>query len=191
MRAPRGYAVALVVACCFWAAFFAAAVGIARADGPAYEPPAEIASEPPAPEGQPTCPDLELEPFEGEDVAAGEVRSLRGEAATSCAALTNRLDRLRERLWWVVAEALEAREQRSLTNEKLTALVEGAAEPQEVTVSEALPVADAALAESSSAVEASVDASGEAVKAGVYLVAGILAGLVIAGMLWRTWTLVG
>src|SRR5215217_6348455 len=93
---------------------------VARSVADPYAPPAEGPVEPATPEGQPVCPSSELGPFEGEDVAAGETRLLRVELGEVCAALSARLDRLRERSWWVVAEAVRASEQRSITNERLS-----------------------------------------------------------------------
>lgn len=171
--------------CCCCLALASGPVSALAEPGPIYEPPEETASEPPAPEGQPTCPDLELEPFEGEDAGAGEVRSLRGELDQVCAALSARLDRVRERTWWVVLESLDAAEQRATTNEKLTKLVEGSGatvvEPGEAP----LPVEDAALASSSADIVESVDASGEALKGAVWFLIGALVASLIAYFLYR------
>ncbi|HET8862313.1 MAG TPA: hypothetical protein VFM94_03585 [Solirubrobacterales bacterium] len=140
--------------------------------------PIEAPSEPAAPEGQPSCPDLELEGFEGEDAAAGELRLLRGELAEACSALSDRLDRVRERAWWAVAEAVAAAAQRQVTNERLTELRDGQCkEPCAVVLesSEPLPVEDSAGAEYSDHLVSAIDASGESSKAGLWFLGGLLA----------------
>jgi len=172
------------------------AFGAARAladPPPVYSPPAEIASEPPAPEGQPTCPVLELEPFEGEDMAAGEVRSLRGESAEGCAALSDRLDRLRERVWWAVLELASAAKQRALTNEKLDLVLEAMEEP---TCPEPCPVLieaegpievqDAASKQYSDKLVSAVDASGEATSGALWWLGGIVVAFFVGLMLAKT-----
>lgn len=175
----RGASVAFFVVC------YLVAVGVlvAQAHADPYTPPA-APTEPAAPEGQPTCPVLELEPFEGEDQAAGEVRLLRGEVAAVCAALSERLDRVRERGWWVVAEAVAAAAQRSIANERLTEIRDGQCkEPCEVVLEpEApLPVQDAAGQQYSDELVSAVDASGEATKAGLWFIGGFLAMAFIGG----------
>ncbi len=167
--------------------------GRALADEPpVYTPPAEIASEPPAPEGQPSCPDLELEAFEGEDAAAGEVRLLRGESAEACAAISARLDRIRERLWWMVAEALVAGGRAELSHELLEQIGESVGEPTcpmpcPVLIDGDSPVEvqDSSSQEYNDELVSAVDASGEASKAALWFIAGLLVAGVIAYMIIR------
>lgn len=177
-RFYRGVFSASVLLCCLGLAFTAVRAAAAEP----YAPPVDLATEPPAPEGQPGCPTGELAPSEGEDVAAGEVRLLRAEAMELCAALSARLDRVRERLWWLTAEALAASEQRARTNAKLTELVESSCgNPCEVSINAKapVPVADSASAQYSDELVSAVDASGEASKGALYFIAGlIVAGLV-------------
>jgi hypothetical protein len=172
----RGVAFAFFFVCYL----LGAGVLVAKADPPpVYNPPAEIATEPSAPEGQPSCPVLELEPFEGEDAAAGETRLLRGEAASACAALSARLDRIRERLWWLVAEALDAKQQRVLTNTLLTEVRDRLASPvpvqvQDWTYEPPIDTQDASSAEGSDALLEAVDASGNATKEALWFLCGLL-----------------
>jgi hypothetical protein len=179
------WAAVLAVSLFFWAPAFAL---VASATAAPYEPP-ELpggVTEPGQPEGLAACQGYAGN-YEGEDEAVAELRLLRNTNRLTCLASTQRLDLLEARLWWLVAEAVEAHAQRVTTNEKLTSLVGASTEPIVVTAEGALPVEDAELLAASGGLSESVDASGEAVKSGVYLVAGILAGLVIALMLWQTW----
>ena len=168
-------------------------VAQAVADEPPYTPPAEIASEPPAPEGQPSCPDLELEPFEGEDAAAGEVRLLRGESAEACAAISDRLDRLRERTWWVVLEAVKAAQQREAANDRLEQLLEAEEAPTcpapcPVTIDgeDPIEVQNAAAQQYNDELVSAVDASGEASKIGLWFVAGLIVAGLIGALIARS-----
>jgi hypothetical protein len=181
--------------CCLFFLGLATGAVVAKADGPPYSPPLDLAVEPLSPENQANCPSDELEPFEGEDAAAGEIRLLRAEAIQSCAAVTDRLDRLRERLWWTVAESLAASQQRHITNEKLTSLldqdcsnpcsvyIEGQAKPVEIEAGGSLPVDDGG---SSEAIVSAVDASGEAGKVALWFIAGLLVAGVVAYIMIRT-----
>lgn len=154
--------------------------GSALADEPApeYSPPSSIASEPKLPELA-GCPAGELEPYEGEDDAAGETRRLRGELAETCSAITDRIEVLRERLWWVVAEQLDAKAQRVVTNEKLSALVDA------LDGSPALPVVDATAAESTDGVVSAVDASGTVTKEALWFLAGLGVALLAGYAIYR------
>jgi hypothetical protein len=158
---------------------------VARADPVPYGPP-EGPAEPAAPEGQPSCPVLELEGFEGEDAAAGETRLLRGELAEVCAALSARLDRVRERAWWLVAEAVHAADQRQVANERLHAIEEAICSapcPVVVEGSEPLEVHDSATHEYSERIASAVDASGEASQAWGWMLVGIVVAFFVVLML--------
>jgi hypothetical protein len=173
---------------CFLGLAFTAARSLA--DPPVYSPPAEGPTEPSAPEGQPSCPVLELEGFEGEDAAAGETRLLRGEVAEVCAALSARLDRLRERTWWSVAEAVRAADQRAVANERLAAIEAAVCSsaspcPVEVRGSDPLEVRDASSHEYSDRIASAVDASGEATQAWGWMLVGVVVAFFVGLMLAR------
>jgi hypothetical protein len=192
----RGFRRGVFFAClftCFLGLAFVLARQAVAAEPVTYAPPAEAPLEPAAPEGQPSCPAPELEPFEGEDVAAGEVRLLRGELAEACAALSARLDRLRERSFWSVAEAALDRgrdeaAQASLdqANERLADLAESPCDkpcPVEVEGSAPVEVQDAAGQQYSDELVSAVDASGEASKGGLYMLIGVVVAFFVGLML--------
>lgn len=174
------------------ASFFSCCLGLASLPGRAaaepsvYSPPAEGPTEPVAPEGQPSCPVLELEAFEGEDVAAAETRLLRGELAEVCAALSARLDRVRERAFWVAAEAFRAAGQRSVANERLSAIEHAVCSAPcsvEVVGSEPLEVQDSSSHQYSDKLASAVDSSGEANQAALWMLVGLVVALPVAYLL--------
>lgn len=74
-----------------------------------YVPPEGAPTEPELAEGFPAC-ETPAGTYEGEDQVVGELRGLREEAAADCEALSDRLDLLRERVFWVLVEQLKAQE---------------------------------------------------------------------------------
>lgn len=161
----------------------------AAADPPVYVPSEAIATEPPV-EGllgcseDPAAPEGEAEPV------VAELRRLRIEAVATCEAVLQRLDLSRHRLWWIVAEALEAGSQRSLGNEKLTALVEALAVPREVTLAgvgaeSPLPVRDALATAGSGDVTEAVNASGEASTSVAWYIAGLIVACFLGYVIYR------
>jgi hypothetical protein len=167
------------------------------ADEPtAYAPPSEVWFEP-SPEGLPFC-ESAPDPLEDESVAA-EVRSLRSDIAADCSALSFRLDEVKERLWWVTVELAEAGPQRALGNEKLSALVEGLealngsvgasgglpVSVEGVTSLKPLPVHETRQFAVSTPIAESVNASGEALKGGVYFLAGLVVAAFVSYVFYR------
>lgn len=161
----------------------AASVAIAE-EHPVYQPPSETVSEPPLPEGLAQCP-AEPGEYEGEDALAAELRANRAEQVEVCEAVTQRQEQLLERQWWLTAEAVDAREQRSLSNEKLTSLVQRLDSPLAVEWEEAQPVQESGAPAASEELVASVDASGEAVKEAVWFLAGLAVALFAGYGLYR------
>lgn len=185
------WGVAGVVSIALWCLLLFAGSRVASADPAPYSPPTENVVEPTASEPLPVCPDLPAEPYGGEDHAAIEGRQLRAEQASSCAAVVARFEQLRERLWWLVAEADEGRRQRALTNERLTAVADGVASIEAViTAPTGVPVdvgGDPLQVEDleSADVSAAVTASGEATKEAIWFLVGLSVGLYGAFALYR------
>jgi hypothetical protein len=205
----------LFTCCCLALAFTAAR---AAAEPVPYAPPEGVNTEPeppaepaecptsPAPIAPPSEEEEAEEGFEAPDPVLAELRDLRVDLATTCAAGLERQERQLSRQWWQVAEAVGASVQREESFEQLVDLVAKAeggnsklnellersdcGDPCRVLIEEGetpLLVSQPESAASSEDLVASVDASGEAMRSGIYLVAGILAGLIIALMLWQTW----
>jgi hypothetical protein len=130
-------------------------------------------------EGLGSCPTGPAESYEGEDPAALELRLLRTELAESCSALAGRAEELAHRLWWVVAEAAQAQEQRVLSNTLLSESRDRLAAPVPVSVDDwtyelPLDTQDASSAESSADVVSAVDATGTALKEALWFLSGLL-----------------
>jgi hypothetical protein len=143
-----------------------------------YVPPSGGATEPPL-EGLGSCPTGPAEPYEGEDHAAIELRLLRTELAESCAALAGRTDEVSHRVWWVVAEAVQAQEQRVLANTLASETRDRLAPPVPVSVDDwtyelPLDTEDVSSAESSADVVSAVDATGTALKEALWFLSGLL-----------------
>lgn len=168
-----------LLATCFVAVWFGAPI----AEAADYEPPS-VGVDEPALLGEPACPEPPVEVYEGEDEAANEVRQLRTAVSAICSALVARLDALGHRAWWLVAEAIAASEQRALGNEKLTAANEVLGTGGGLPVQ--LPAGPLEVSDSESpAVAAAVDASGEAVKEGLWFLVGVSVALFAAYGLYR------
>lgn len=174
-----------------WCLLLFAGSRVASAEPAPYSPPTENVIEPVPAEPRPECPEPPAEPYAGEDHAAGEGRQLRADEAAGCAAAVARLDDLRERLWWLVAEAVEGRHQRALANERLTDVLSSlAAVEAAVTAPAGLPVdlgGDPLQVEDIEAadVSAAVTASGEATKEAIWFLVGLAVGLYAAYALYR------
>ncbi len=206
----RFFLVALLVCCSvFWAV-----AGFALADEPSeYVAPADRALQPALPEFA-GCPEGVEEAYEAEDdLAARQVTLFRGEFQKACRAQTERLDQVIERLWWVTAQTLALdRADPGLveTNEWLERLAEqnepraadlhlirealtdvGSSTLRSLLVGaedeKPLPVSGGGEGggEGTKEVVASIDAAGEASQAGLYVIAGLLAGLFLAACLWK------
>lgn len=154
------------------------AVFAAQALADPYEPPAGGATEPSF-EGLGSCPPGPAEPYEGEDDAAGETRLLRTELVEVCEAVAARSEEVSHRLWWVVAEALVAKDQRAAANTLLGEVRDRLAAPVPVEVEDwtyELPIGteDVTSAEGSDALVEAVDASGNATKEAIWFLCGLL-----------------
>jgi hypothetical protein len=173
----------------FWACLWVIALSApleARADPPVYAPPADVATEP-ALGALRTCPVGGLEPYEGEDDAASELRSLRDEQAEVCHALVDRQDAVVRRLWWIVAEQLAEHGKATISNERLAAVVEALAgslktELQGIDVEHPLPVSAEGSVEVTNppdvaAVKAAVVDNSETFVSNVWGLAGLFVGL--------------
>jgi hypothetical protein len=171
----------ITFALCFWAA-----VDIASADPVPYEPPKDKIEQPvldPEPRECPAEPDPLNTPEEEYSEEVQELRQLRILNARTCRAIADRQDVISERAWWLVVEAAEGRAQRVLTNERLTQLLDGQCEEPCPVVITGNPGGEVDAIETVSA----IDATGEALKSALYVVAGLLAGMILALMLWQTW----
>lgn len=147
-----------------------------------YEPP-ELPggiTEPAYGEGFPECPSPPAG-YEGEDQTVGELRSLRSEEVEACSALSDRLDVLVERLWWVTTEAVRRHEQGVVSNEKLASLVEGLCGSAESPCS----VEGALEGEGSEAVVTAVENNGLAVKSALWFLAGCVCSGIFAYGVYR------
>ena len=165
---------ALLFAALLWGCIFASVHAFADP----YTPPAGGATEPSL-EGLGSCPTGPVEPYEGEDPAAIELRLLRAELAESCAALAARTDEVSHRLWWLTAEAAEAQGQRVLANTLASETRDRLAAPVDVNVEDwtyelPLDTQDASSAENSADLVSAVDASGNALKEALWFLSGLL-----------------
>lgn len=184
-RAVRGALVAALIGCCclVWASAFAQ---VAQAEPVPYEPPSEAVTDPAPSKPLADCPPSVLEAFEGEDAAAGETRLLRQDLGSACAALSDRLDDTRKRLFWLAAEARRADGQRQVTNERLDDLVEQLEGPVPVSVAgQPVEVVDAAGEQYSDDLATAVDASGAATKESLWFIAGLAVALFAGYALYR------
>jgi hypothetical protein len=186
--ASRCLMLALSLAFClsFWSA------ATAQAEPTPYSPPEGSFTEP-VPGGLPGCAEapgpLEAEP----EAVVAELHRLRSESVAACEATTARLDLVWHRLWWVTVEAAESAPQRSLANEKLTALVEALGAPREVTLAgtsteSPLPVHDASAASAAVGTEGvaeAVNASGEAMTGVGWFLAGLLVACFLGYVIYR------
>lgn len=167
---------ALLFALLLWLCIFASV----RAFAVPYTPPAGSTTEPVL-EGSGSCPPGPAEPYEGEDDAAGEGRLQRAELVEVCEALSTRTDEVAHRLWWLVAEALEAKDQRVLTNTLLSEVRDRLDPPVDTRVVSvaggALPVEDSSGEQYTDDLVSAVDASGGATKEALWFLAGLLAML--------------
>ncbi|HWM64797.1 MAG TPA: hypothetical protein VNP96_12515 [Solirubrobacterales bacterium] len=101
------------------------------------------------------------------------------EQAAACDALAKRTDEVSHRLWWLVAEALQARDQRVLANTLASEVRDALAAPVGVDVqawshTDPVPTDDPATEESSADVVSAIDASGNAIKEGVWFLIGLM-----------------
>lgn len=190
MVRPR-WGVAALLSLALWCLLLFAGSRAASADPAPYTPPSENVTEPAPAEPLAPCPAAPGEPYGGEDHAAGEARLGRGEAAEVCGALVARLEQLRDRLWWLVAEAVEGRHQRALANERLTELGASLAQIEAVVTAPAgVPVdvgSDPLQVEDGEAeqVAAAVTAAGEATKEAIWFLVGLAVGLYASYALYR------
>lgn len=174
-----------------WAVLLSAGYRAAFAEPVPYSPPAEVVLEPESVEAPPACPAPPAEAYEGEDHSAGELRLTRGELVELCEALVARSDTLRERAWWLVAEAVEGRHQGALANERLTEIRDSlvaietvVGQPGGVPVdvgADPLQVEDG----ESEQVAAAVTAAGEATKEAIWFLVGLAVGLYASYALYR------
>jgi hypothetical protein len=167
----------------------------AVADEPApYVAPSEIALEPELSELV-ACPSEEV-PIVAEEESESvppDLRELghsRIEQQQACRAQADRLDRVIERLWWIVAEQLRLHAQGVVTNEKLEAVLGALEVPLSTEVKgftslEPLPVHETQQLAVTEPIAESVDASGEALKGGVYFVGGIIVAAFVCYVLYR------
>lgn len=171
----RGVFWALLFSCfCLVLAFTAAR---AAAEPVPYTPPAEVVIEPDLPESVTACPEAPGV-YEGEDSVVAELRALRIAQADFCAAVASRQREQLRRTFWALAEAVDASEQRVLSNTLLSESRDRLEAPVPVEVeqwSEAEPLAtqDAGAED----LVASVDASGESIRSALWFLIGLLAML--------------
>ncbi|HEX3173978.1 MAG TPA: hypothetical protein VHQ43_07155 [Solirubrobacterales bacterium] len=170
-------------------------VGQALADEPSpYVAPSELALEPELSELA-ACPSAEVPIVVEEEAEAvppdlRELGHLRIEQQQACRAQSDRLDRVVERLWWIVAEQLRLHAQGVVTNEKLEAVLGSLEVPLSTEVKgftslEPLPVHETQQLAVTEPIAESVDASGEALKGGVYFVAGVIVAAFVCYVLYR------
>jgi hypothetical protein len=168
---------ALSFALLLWLCVFASV----RAFADPYVPAAPGSTTEPLLEGLGSCPAPPAEPYEGTDDAAGEVRLLRADVAAACDALAKRTDEVAHRLWWSVAEQLQARDQRVLTNTLSSEIRDRLDLPLDAAIvavePDPLPVTDLSTSEGTDEVTAAIDASGNAMKEAVWFLVGLLAML--------------
>jgi hypothetical protein len=199
---PRGLSywllVGLAIGVGIATAFLFVAVGSAIADeelGPGepaavYELPEDSPSEPTAPEDQQDCP-------EDPDSESGEEVVYSTEATqlpAICRALSDRLDRARERTFWVVAETRKLREEGAASAAELKAarqaleeLRDSQCEPDcAVIVSDPVQVHDAAGEQYGREVASLVEQSGEGMTAALWMLIGIAVVGPAAGIFWLT-----
>lgn len=163
----------------------ASAVAVAAADP--YTPADVGATEPPIGSAG-ECPVAPLESYEGTDDAAGELRLLRGELSEVCEALAAGTDEVSHRLWWLVTEAIQdAQRQGTHTDllEQIRDRLDPPIEARIVGVAEPLPTEEAAGAEYNGDLVAAVDASGAAVKEGVWFLIGLACSCLAGYGLYR------
>lgn len=166
---------ALSFALLLWLCIFASV----RAFADPYSPVPPGSTTEPVLEGLGSCPAPPAEAYEGTDDAAGELRFLRSEHAAMCDALAKRTDEVAHRLWWLVSEALQAREQRVLTNTLLSEVRDALVPPigvdvQAFSASDPVPIEDPGTEESSADVVSAIDASGNAIKEGLWFLIGLM-----------------
>jgi len=159
----------------------------ASADEPtpvSYKAPESVYSEPaadPKPGDCPQAPEVLVDGESAEEQYSDEIKELRFQriaTARMCEALADRSDVITKRLWWAVVELAEGRGQRSITNAKLTQLVEAICpDPCPVAVTDEGGTAE---------LVASVDAAGESSSVALYLIAGLAVSLFIGVVLVRT-----
>lgn len=204
----RGLLLSSVCWCLLGLAFVA--VECLADPGPEFTVPVDKATEPvtPAPSECPAVP-VFGGPYEGEEEAAGELQLLRIESAESCKALTDRLDEVVEREWWVVSQLLgqqalaqEDREYSERTelaesegNELLRELnnqfIPGPLKTELAGVDEEHPLF-VTSSEEGSAIEgtaelvSSIDASGEAQKLALWFIVGVLVASGLGYGIYRT-----
>lgn len=167
----------------------------AVADEPAsYVAPSDLALEPELPELA-ACPSDEV-PIVAEEEAEAvpaqlrELGHLRMEQQQACRAQAQRLDLVVSRLWWIVAEQLRAHAQGVVTNERLVEIVDRLSAPLSTEVKgltplEPLPVHETEQLAVSQPIAESVDASGEALKGGIYFVGGLIVAAFVCYVLYR------
>jgi len=179
--------------------FFAAA-GTARAEGEEEEPPPPLAYSPPSgvvepsfPEGQPSCPSLEVPPYEGTDDSAQQIRALRVESAESCAAVVGRLDRVRERAFWSASELFALRRGGSSDGEFMSAQLAEVLQDLEVTNQTLIEkgvfvkgLSGGGGGEELAEVVEAVDAGAEASKLALWVLVGVCLAQGIGMAIWRT-----
>jgi hypothetical protein len=163
------------------------ASGVAVAAADPYTPP-DVGVTEPAFESAAACPVAPLEAYEGTDDAAGELRLLRGELSEVCDALTAGDDEVAHRLWWFVTEAIQDGQRQGTHTALLEAIRDRLDPPVEariVGVSDPLPTEEAAGAQYNGDLVAAVDASGAAVKEGVWFLIGLAVSCLAGYGLYR------
>lgn len=172
-RAVIRWGPALLCAALLWGSVFASV----RAFADPYTPVAPGSTTEPALEGLGSCPAPPAEPYEGADDAAGELRLLRSEQAAMCDALAKRTEEVAHRLWWLVAEDLQARDQRVLANTLISEIGDRFDSPVDAAVvsvePDPLPVTDLSGDEYSDDVVTAIDASGNATKEAIWFLIGL------------------
>jgi hypothetical protein len=197
---PRGFVRVLGgwflwAAICWLILFLVFAVVRSAADEPApYVAPSDLALEPELSELA-SCSSSEV-PIVAEEEAEAvppDLRELghsRMEQQQACRAQVDRLDQVIERLWWIVAEQLRLHAQGVVTNEKLEAVLGALEVPLSTEVKgftslEPLPVHETQQLAVTEPIAESVDASGEALKGGVYFLGGIILAAFVCYVLYR------
>lgn len=184
-----------------WAAICWLVLGLAFAsvraladEPPSYVAPFELALEPESPElaacssaGVPIVAEEEAEAVKPE---LRELGHSRMEAQQACRAQADRLDQVIGRLWWIVAEQLRLHAQGVVTNEKLELVADRLGLPLSTEVKgftslEPLPVHETQQLSVTEPIAESVDASGEALKGGIYFVGGIIVAAFVCFVLYR------
>jgi hypothetical protein len=158
------------------------APGAAAADPVPFKAPEDQVTEPPPATPPASCspaPEALADPGPEDppvDPVVAEIRRLRIESVEGCRAASDRADEVRGRLWWVVAELVEANAAAIAANGKLQQLVEApdCGDPCRVHITdETVPTEEASSTVYSDEIVSAIDSSGEASKAGLWFLAGL------------------